>query len=52
MEAYQEGLKLERANLDGLSGLAQTYQRMGRLEDARRFLMQVINAAPNARAIC
>jgi tetratricopeptide (TPR) repeat protein len=46
VEAYQEGLKLERANLDGLSGLAQTYQRMGRLEDARRILMQVINAAP------
>jgi tetratricopeptide (TPR) repeat protein len=46
VEAYQQGLKLERNNLDGLSGLAQTYQRMGRLEDAKRLLMQVVNAAP------
>jgi tetratricopeptide (TPR) repeat protein len=44
--AYQQGLKLEHNNLDGLSGLAQTYQRMGRLDDARRLLMQVVNAAP------
>ncbi len=46
VEAYQQGLKLEHANLDGLSGLAQTYQRMGRLEDAKRLLMQVVSAAP------
>ncbi len=46
MEAYQQGLKLEHNNLDGLSGLAQTYQRMGRLDDARRLLMQVVTAAP------
>lgn len=45
-EAYQRGLKIERNNLDGLSGLAQTYQRMGRIEEAKRLLMQVINAAP------
>ena len=46
VEAYQQGLKLEHNNLDGLSGLAQTYQRMGRLEDAKRLLMQVVTAAP------
>jgi tetratricopeptide (TPR) repeat protein len=46
VEAYQQGLKLESSNLDGLSGLAQTYQRMGRLDEARRLLMQVVNAAP------
>jgi tetratricopeptide (TPR) repeat protein len=46
VDAYQQGLRLEHNNLDGLSGLAQTYQRMGRLEDARRLLMQVVNAAP------
>jgi len=46
VEAYQQGLKLEHNNLDGLSGLAQTYQRMGRLEEAKRLLMQVVNAAP------
>ncbi len=46
VEAYQQGLKLDHTNLDGLSGLAQSYQRMGRLEDARRLLMQVVSAAP------
>ena len=45
-QAYQQGLKIEHNNLDGLSGLAQTYQRMGRIDDAKRMLMQVINAAP------
>jgi tetratricopeptide (TPR) repeat protein len=46
VDAYQQGLRLEHNNLDGLSGLAQTYQRMGRLDDAKRLLMQVVNAAP------
>ncbi len=46
VDAYQQGLKIERNNLDGLSGLAQTYQRMGQLSDARRLFMQVISAAP------
>ncbi|PSH04861.1 MAG: hypothetical protein CXZ00_05715 [Acidobacteria bacterium] len=46
VEAYQQGLRLDRSNLDGLSGLAQTYQRMGRLNEAKRLLMQVVNAAP------
>jgi tetratricopeptide (TPR) repeat protein len=46
VDAYQQGLRLEHNSLDGLSGLAQTYQRMGRLDDAKRLLMQVVNAAP------
>jgi len=45
-EAYRQGLKVEHNNLDGLSGLAQTYQRMGRLDEAKRLLMQVIAAGP------
>ena len=45
-EAYQQGLKIEHNNLDGLSGLAQTYQRAGRLDEAKRLLMQVISASP------
>jgi tetratricopeptide (TPR) repeat protein len=45
-DAYQQGLRLEHNNLDGLSGLAQTYQRMGRLDDAKRLLLQVVNANP------
>lgn len=46
VEAYEQGLRLEHNNLDGLSGLAQTYQRMGRLDDAKRLLLQVVAAAP------
>jgi tetratricopeptide (TPR) repeat protein len=46
VQAYQQGLKLEGNNLDGLSGLAQTYQRMGRLNEAGQLLLRVINAAP------
>jgi len=46
VDAFEQGLKLEHNNLDGLSGLAQTDMRMGRLDDARRLLMQVVNAAP------
>ena len=34
------------AELDGLSGKAQTYARMGRIDDAKKLLMQVINANP------
>ena len=34
-------------NADGMSGLAQTYARMGRTDDAKRLLLQVIRANPN-----
>ena len=30
-----------------MSGLAQTYERMGRTDDAKRLLLQVIRANPN-----
>ncbi|HVP63477.1 MAG TPA: tetratricopeptide repeat protein [candidate division Zixibacteria bacterium] len=46
LDAYQQGLKLEPRNPDGMSGMAQTYQRMGQLENAKRLLMQVINSNP------
>ena len=47
VEAYQHGLQSAPGNADGLSGLAQTYARMGRTDDAKRLLLQVIRANPN-----
>ncbi|MGB8885444.1 MAG: tetratricopeptide repeat protein [Candidatus Korobacteraceae bacterium] len=47
VEAYEHGLKTAPGNADGLSGLAQTYERMGRTDDAKRLLLQVIRANPN-----
>ncbi|HZP22772.1 MAG TPA: tetratricopeptide repeat protein, partial [Terriglobales bacterium] len=40
------GLKNAPGNADGLSGLAQTYAKMGRTDDAKRLLTQVIRANP------
>ena len=46
VDAYEHGLKNSPGNADGLSGLAQTYEKMGRTDDAKRLLMQVIRANP------
>ena len=46
VEAYQHGLQTAPGNPDGMSGLAQTYARMGRTDDAKRLLEQVIRANP------
>ena len=46
IDAYQHGLSVEPHSVEGLSGLAQTYMRMGRSEDAKRLLLQVIAANP------
>jgi tetratricopeptide (TPR) repeat protein len=46
VEAYQHGLQVAPGNPDGLSGLAQTYIRMGRTDDAKRLLSQVLRAHP------
>ena len=47
LDAYQHGLQTAPGNADGLSGLAQTYARMGRTDDAKHLLLQVIHANPN-----
>jgi tetratricopeptide (TPR) repeat protein len=47
IDAYQHGLQTAPGNADGMSGLAQTYDKMGRSDDAKRLLLQVIRANPN-----
>jgi tetratricopeptide (TPR) repeat protein len=46
VDAYQHGLWGEPNSVEGLSGLAQTYLRMGRSAEAKSLLMQVIAANP------
>jgi tetratricopeptide (TPR) repeat protein len=46
LDAYNHGLRLSPNSIEGLSGLAQTYSVMGRLDDAERLLSQVIAADP------
>jgi tetratricopeptide (TPR) repeat protein len=47
-DAFQRGLAVRPASVQGLAGLAQTYAKMGRNEDARRLLLQVIAASPHS----
>ena len=49
VDAYDRGLHLNPTALEGLSGLAQTYNAMGRPADAERLLKQVIAADPKRR---
>jgi tetratricopeptide (TPR) repeat protein len=46
VEAYSRGLRLKPSSLDGISGLAQTYSVMGKSEEAKRLLNQVLSADP------
>ncbi|HET9741213.1 MAG TPA: tetratricopeptide repeat protein [Terriglobales bacterium] len=45
--AYKRGLQLQPNSAEGLSGLAQTYVKMGRVSDAKRMLLDVIAKYPN-----
>lgn len=47
IDAYNHGLRIQPNSLRGLSGLAQTYARMGRDSDAERLLHRVIAANPH-----
>ena len=49
VDAYNHGLRLKPSSLDGLSGLAQVDNQMGRSEDAQRLLRQVVSADPRRR---
>lgn len=44
VDAYRRGLALKRSSVEGLSGLAQTYARMGRNEEAQQTLEEVLAA--------
>jgi tetratricopeptide (TPR) repeat protein len=46
LDAYNRGLRLDPSSLDGLSGLAQTYNTMGRRDEAERILTQVLSVDP------
>ncbi|MGO8794140.1 MAG: tetratricopeptide repeat protein, partial [Candidatus Sulfotelmatobacter sp.] len=48
VDAYHRGLALKSSSIEGLSGLAQTYARMGRTEDAQKALDQVLAANPKS----
>ncbi|HUS19743.1 MAG TPA: tetratricopeptide repeat protein [Terriglobales bacterium] len=47
LDAYRQGLQRFPGNADGLSGMALTYERMGNLEEAKKLLLQVLQANPN-----
>jgi cytochrome c-type biogenesis protein CcmH/NrfG len=46
LAAYQQGLKAAPNSVDGLSGMAQTYAKMGEIDQAKRLLMQIVNSNP------
>ena len=46
LDAYKRGLSIKPSSVEGLSGMAQTYARMGQTDEAKRLLMQVIAANP------
>jgi tetratricopeptide (TPR) repeat protein len=48
VDAYRHGLALKPSSVEGLSGLAQTYARMGRTADAQQTLEQVLAASPKS----
>ena len=46
IDAYDHGLRINPSSLEGQSGLAQTYARMGRRDDAEKILVRVLAADP------
>ena len=46
VDSYNHGLKLEPNSVRGLAGLAQTYAKMGRTQEAEQLLKRVIDANP------
>jgi tetratricopeptide (TPR) repeat protein len=47
IDAYNHALKTDPKSLDAKSGLAQTYEKMGRTDEAKRLLQQVLAADPH-----
>ena len=48
VDAYRRGLALKPSSVQGLSGLAQTYARMGRSAEAEQTLQQVLAENPKS----
>jgi tetratricopeptide (TPR) repeat protein len=48
VEAYKRGLQIQASSIQGLSGLAQTYAKMGRMGEAQDLLKQVLAANPKS----
>ena len=46
VDSYNRGLKLQPSSVRGLAGLAQTYARMGRTQEAEQLLKKVVEANP------
>ena len=46
VDAYERGLRVNPSSLEGQSGLAQTYGRMGRRDEAVKILARVVAADP------
>ena len=46
IDAYNRGLKLQPNSTRGMAGLAQTYAKMGRVNDAEKILKKVMDANP------
>ncbi|HKD45119.1 MAG TPA: tetratricopeptide repeat protein [Candidatus Angelobacter sp.] len=46
VDAYNRGLEKQPKSVEGLSGLAQTYMHMGKADEAKRLLLEVIAANP------
>jgi len=46
VDAFKRGLQTHPNSLHGLSGLAETYAKMGRAEEARQLLLRVIESNP------
>jgi tetratricopeptide (TPR) repeat protein len=48
VDAYNRGLQLRPSSVEGLSGLAQTYAKMGKSNEARQLLDRVLTANPRS----
>src|SRR5579863_8170508 len=46
IDSYTHGLRLQPNSVRGLAGLAQTYARMGRTQEAEHLLQKVVQANP------
>jgi tetratricopeptide (TPR) repeat protein len=46
IDAFDRGLKLQPNSVRGLAGLAQTYAKMGRTQEAEKLLQKVVAANP------